>query len=67
MVAVGVGLVLGVGVVALIVFFDDRVKSLSALKASFQEPVIGQVPNIGQSEANAPVDLIKEKGKWAQP
>jgi capsular exopolysaccharide synthesis family protein len=60
-VGVAVGLVLGVGIIALIVFFDDRVKSLTALKAAFQEPVIGQVPNVGgDSEGNEKIDLLKE-------
>ena len=60
-VGVGVGLVLGIGIVGLIVFFDDRVKSLTALKAAFQEPVIGQVPNVGDgSEENQKIDLLKE-------
>jgi polysaccharide biosynthesis transport protein len=59
-VAVVVGLALGLGVVCVLVYFDDRVKSLTALKATFQEPVIGQVPNIGDSEGNAPIDLLKE-------
>jgi capsular exopolysaccharide synthesis family protein len=59
-VAVVVGLTLGVGIVGLLVFFDDRVKSLTALKASFQEAVIGQVPNVGDSsESNTPIDLLR--------
>jgi succinoglycan biosynthesis transport protein ExoP len=59
-VAVVVGLALGLGIVCVLVFFDDRVKSLTALKATFQEPVIGQIPNIGDSEGNAAIDLLKE-------
>ncbi len=57
--AVG-GLVLGLGIIGLVVFLDDRVKSLTALKAAFQEPIVGQIPEVRPKVEGQAIELLTE-------
>ena len=59
-IAASAGLVLGLAIIGLVVFLDDRVNSLTALKAAFQEPIVGQVPEVRPKVEGQLIDLVKE-------
>lgn len=54
------GLILGISIIALVVFLDDRIKSLTALKAAFQEPIVGQVPEVRPKVEGQMIELLSE-------
>lgn len=57
--AAGLGIILGLGIIGLVVFLDDRVKSLTALKEAFQEPIVGQVPEVRPKVEGELIELVK--------
>lgn len=59
-IAASAGLVLGLAIVGLVVFLDDRVKSLTALKAAFEEPIVGQVPEVRPKVEGQMIELVAE-------
>lgn len=54
-----VGMLLGVGIVLLLVWFDDRLGSLAELRAHVDCLVVGQVPELEMKKGQAKVELLE--------
>lgn len=54
------GLAAGLGIISLVVRFDDRFTSLSELLNRFQEEIVGQVPDMGRHKSNGKLELVKQ-------
>lgn len=54
-----VGLVLGLGIVLALVWFDDRLGSLAELRANVDCLVVGQVPELEHKKSATRIDLLE--------
>lgn len=53
------GLIVGMGIVLLLVWFDDRLGSLAELRANVDCLVVGQVPELEMKKGQARVELLE--------